>query len=534
MAKASKERRVDPSKLFLVFLSFLVLSTVPTACSGNRTYIVYMNPARKPSTHPATSSTHTHPPSTPSPHPRSFPATSASSAAPHPFSTSNQIPSSASTPLAPPLFLGLLSTSSPSSPLRSADYAASNVVVGVLDTGVWPESPSFTDSSLPPVPSHWRGQCDSGVDFSPSLCNRKLVGARSFSRGFLSSGRSRREFDSPRDRDGHGTHTSSTVAGSPVSNASLLGYATGTARGMAVAARIAVYKVCWASGCFGSDILAGIDSAISDGVDILSLSLGGGSAPFFRDTIAVGTFAAAERGIFVACSAGNSGPEIGTVSNSAPWITTVGAGTLDRDFPAYAVIGSGKRFTGVSLYSGKGLPGIHSLFYDTRSNASRMCLAGALDPVRVKNKVVFCDRGVNARVEKGAIIRDAGGLGMILANTVASGEELVADSHLLPAVAVGKKSGDQIRKYVISNNSPKAYLTFGGTVVGVRPSPVVAAFSSRGPNPATPEILKPDLLGPVSTYSRAGQARSGLRDCPTMTGGPISTSCRAHPCHVRI
>jgi subtilisin family serine protease len=386
---------------------------------------------------------------------------------------------------------------------QDLDQASHDVIVGLLDTGVWPESKSFDDSGMPEIPSRWRGECESGPDFSRSVCNKKLIGARSFSKGYhMASGSSylkkSREAESPRDRDGHGTHTASTAAGSHVANASLLGYATGTARGMATHARVAAYKVCWSIGCFGADILAGIDRAISDGVDVLSLSLGGGSAPYFRATIAIGAFAAMERGIFVSCSAGNSGPSRASLANVAPWIMTVGAGTLDRDFPAYAVLGSKNRVTGVSLYSGQGMGNKPvGLVYDKGNNSSSsMCLPGSLGPEFVRGNVVVCDRGINARVEKGAVVRDAGGVGMILANTAVSGEELVADSHLLPAVAVGKKAGDMIREYVRSDPNPTALLSFGGTVLDVRPSPVVAAFSSRGPNLVTPQILKPDVIGP--------------------------------------
>ncbi|KAK6139683.1 hypothetical protein DH2020_026571 [Rehmannia glutinosa] len=130
------------------------------------------------------------------------------------------------------------------------------------------------------------------------------------------------------------------------------------------------------------------------------------------------------------------------------------------------------------------------------NSSSNLCLAGSLDPAIVRGKVVLCDRGISARVEKGAVVKEAGGVGMILANTAASGEELVADSHLLPAVAVGRKVGDVIRQYVKTAENPTAVLSFGGTVVNVKPSPVVAAFSSRGPNTVTPQILKPDVIGP--------------------------------------
>ena len=401
-----------------------------------------------------------------------------------------------------PEFLGL-NTEFDGHNAQVLDQASNDVIIGVLDTGVWPESKSFDDSGLPEIPTKWKGQCESGPDFKPTLCNKKLIGARSFSKGYRmasggGSGTKPKEAVSPRDNDGHGTHTASTAAGSPVGNASLLGYAQGTARGMATRARVASYKVCWSVGCFGSDILAGMDQAISDGVDVLSLSLGGGSAPYYRDTIAIGAFTAVEKGIFVSCSAGNSGPIRASLANVAPWIMTVGAGTIDRDFPAFALLGNKNRFTGVSLYSGNGMGAkpVGLVYNKGNSSSSNMCLPGSLEPDFARGKVVVCDRGVNARVEKGAVVRDAGGVGMILANTAASGEELVADSHLLPAVAVGRKVGDMIREYVRSDSNPTAVLSFGGTVLNVKPSPVVAAFSSRGPNMVNPQILKPDVIGP--------------------------------------
>ncbi|MCD9640091.1 hypothetical protein HAX54_025163 [Datura stramonium] len=385
---------------------------------------------------------------------------------------------------------------------QELNSAAQDVVIGVLDTGVWPESKSFSDVGMPDVPSRWRGECESGPDFDPKVhCNKKLIGARFFAKGYRMSSSSSfpnqpRQPESPRDQDGHGTHTASTAAGAPVANASLLGYASGIARGMAPRARVATYKVCWPTGCFGSDILAGMDRAILDGVDVLSLSLGGGSGPYYRDTIAIGAFSAMERGIVVSCSAGNSGPAKASLANTAPWIMTVGAGTIDRDFPAYAILGNGKKITGVSLYSGNGMgKKLVSLVYNTDSSSS-LCLPGSLDPRDVRGKIVVCDRGSNARVEKGLVVKEAGGVGMILANTVESGEELVADSHLLPALAVGRKVGNLIRQYVKSEKNPVAVLSFGGTVVNVKPSPVVAAFSSRGPNTVTPQILKPDVIGP--------------------------------------
>ncbi|XP_042497093.1 subtilisin-like protease SBT1.8 isoform X2 [Macadamia integrifolia] len=405
-----------------------------------------------------------------------------------------------------PEFLGLdtnlASWASDGHRTQDLNQASQNVIIGLLDTGVWPESKSFDDSGMPEIPSRWRGQCESGVDFSRSLCNKKLIGARSFSKGYLTASGGKfkkepKESNSPRDQVGHGTHTTSTAAGSHVVNASFLGYANGTARGMAIRARVAIYKVCWSAGCFGSDIIAAMDRAIADGVDIISLSLGSKSQPYYRDPIAMGAFTAVEMGIFVASSGGNTGPGQATVVNAAPWMTTVGAGTLDRYFPGYVQLGNGKRFAGVGLNRGSrmGLKTV-GLVYDKTNGSGSFCLPGSLEPGRVRGKVVLCDNGINERVEKGEVVRAAGGLGMILAHAATSGKVLVADCHMIPAVSVERKVGDMIREYVASDPNPMALLSFGGTMVNVRPSPLVAAFSSRGPNVVTPQILKPDLIGP--------------------------------------
>lgn len=152
---------------------------------------------------------------------------------------------------------------------------------------------------------------------------------------------------STRDTDGHGTHTLSTAAGRLVPGANLFGYGNGTAKGGAPAAHAAAYKVCWrpvnGSECFDADIIAAFDAAIHDGVHVLSVSLGGSPADYFRDGLAIGSFHAARHGVTVVCSAGNSGPGAGTVSNTAPWLLTVGASTMDREFPAYLVLGNNKR-----------------------------------------------------------------------------------------------------------------------------------------------------------------------------------------------
>lgn len=398
-----------------------------------------------------------------------------------------------------PAFLGL----GINDKLLPTSTSQGDVIIGLIDTGVWPELKSFDDMGLDPVPSSWKGECEEGTNFKSSNCNRKLIGARFFCKGYeaiLGPIDESTESKSPRDDDGHGTHTATTAAGSATTSANLFGYASGTARGMAPHARIAAYKACWLGGCFTSDILAAMEKAIDERVDILSMSIGGSISEYYRDTVAVGAFTAMKKGILVSCSAGNAGPDSGSLSNLAPWITTVGAGTIDRDFPAYVILGDGRNFTGASLYSGKPLPSkLLSLTYAGKASnmtSGSFCMTGSLNSEDVKGKIVVCDRGGNSRVQKGLVVRKAGGVGMILANTEAYGEELVADAHLIPAASLGLKGAEDIKKYISSGRKPTATIGFSGTELGVQPSPVVASFSSRGPNPLTPEILKPDLIAP--------------------------------------
>ncbi|KAK2664716.1 hypothetical protein Ddye_003290 [Dipteronia dyeriana] len=368
------------------------------------------------------------------------------------------------------------------------------VIIGVLDTGITPGHPSFSDAGMPPPPAKWKGKCE----FDATACNNKLIGARTFQTDSKPTGGGDAA-DPPIDDEGHGTHTSSTAAGNFVEGASVFGQANGTAAGIAPLAHLAMYKVCGEAGCAESDILAGMDTAIDDGADVLSLSLGGGSAPFYADSIAMGAFSATQKGIFVSCSAGNEGPSYGTLSNEAPWILTVGASTVDRIFLASAQW-NGNGYEGESIFQPKDFPSTQlPLVYagaDGNESAA-VCAAGSLSSNDVQGKIVLCERGGGiGRIVKGQTVKDAGGVAMILMNDELNGYSTLADPHVLPATHVSFAAGTSIKAYINSTSSPTAAVLFGGTVIGKKSAPEVTSFSSRGPSFASPGILKPDIIGP--------------------------------------
>ncbi|KAL5541009.1 hypothetical protein UlMin_042582 [Ulmus minor] len=384
-----------------------------------------------------------------------------------------------------PSFLGLNQNLG----LWNESKLGNGVIVGLLDTGISPDHPSFSDEGVPPPPAKWKGSCE----FTGALCNNKLIGAKNFA--------TQSPGELPFDEEGHGTHTSSTAAGNFVKGANVFGNAKGTAVGMAPYAHLAIYKVCGSLGCSESDILAALDAAVGDGVDVLSLSLGGGSAPFYADSIAIGAFAATQKGIFVSCSAGNEGPDYGSLSNEAPWILTVGASTIDRKIKAVAQLGNGQLFEGESLFQPKDFTSalLPLVYPGANGNQSlAFCAPGALKDFDVQGKVVVCDRGGDiGRIAKGQEVKSAGGAAMILTNQMPDGFSTLADAHVLPATHVSYVAGLQIKSYYKTSSAPPtATILFKGTVIGDSTAPAITSFSSRGPNLASNGILKPDIVGP--------------------------------------
>ncbi|KAI3923944.1 hypothetical protein MKW98_012733 [Papaver atlanticum] len=401
-----------------------------------------------------------------------------------------------------PEFLGM---SANSFGLWSSSNYGDDVIIGVLDSGIWPERRSFSDAGLGPVPARWKGICETGPDFPKKSCNRKIIGARAFYKGAEAGighmiNETGKDSRSPRDMNGHGTHTASTAAGSAVQNAKMFKLAGGEAKGMAPRARIAVYKVCWSLGCTESDILSGFEKALEDGVDVISFSVGPseGNVPYDLDTTVVGAFAAMQEGVLVSASGGNSGPRPSTVSNVAPWLLTVAASTLDREFPADVILNDGTLIKGVSLYSGKPLPkqGVELAYAGDVGN--EYCLQGKFNSTaKVTGKIVVCEAGNTKATAQGYAVKIAGGVGMISVNVYDWGKGLILEQFLTPAIQVSYDDGVMILKYIRLQKKPTATMKFRGTVTGGSTSaPKVAAFSGRGPNSLTAQILKPDITAP--------------------------------------
>lgn len=362
---------------------------------------------------------------------------------------------------------------------KSSNYGK-GVVIGLFDTGITPGHPSFSDHGMPDPPAKWKGKCD----FGPGVCNKKLIGARIFGD----------ELQTPADEEGHGTHTSSTAAGNFVAGANIFGNANGTSVGIAPLAHVAMYRVCSPAGCSESDIVAGLDAAIEDGVDVMSLSLGGFSAPFYSDNIALGAYRAIQKGIVVSCSAGNSGPKYRSTSNEAPWILTVGASTTDRRLTSAVVLGDGQELDGESAFQPRDFNSSKELeiFY----RKGELCGDEGLNKDEVEGKIVLCELGSVARVAKGVAVKEAGGAAMILMNSKPQGFTLTAEAHVLPASYISYADTLRLKKYVTSSSNPRAKIVFKGTLIGDVRAPIVAYYSSRGPSAASPGILKPDIIGP--------------------------------------
>lgn len=379
-------------------------------------------------------------------------------------------------------------------------YNGEGVVVGVIDSGIWPEHPSFADDGtygappIAPLDGSRFATCEFGnMAHNPEdalfTCNNKLIGARQMLQTYRSViGAEPGEFDSARDEDGHGSHTASTAAGNSNVSASISGNDFGLVSGIAPRAHIIAYKGLGEGGGFGSDLAAAIDQAVADGVDVINYSIGSPSFAIGPDDVAF--LFAASAGVMVATSNGNAGPAPATTGSpsSVPWLTSVGASTQDRTFQGAAVV-DGVEYFGASITEGTAdLP-----LVDSADAGSELCVPDELDPAVVSDKIVLCLRGDIARIEKSRAVQVAGGAGMILYNAD-DGQSQVTDTHYVPSVHINNTDGLAIKNFIDTAADPTGQITAG--VFTVVDAPFMASFSSRGPNRLSSDLIKPDVTAP--------------------------------------
>ncbi|MDA1362508.1 S8 family serine peptidase [Glycomyces luteolus] len=390
------------------------------------------------------------------------------------------------------------------------ERAGEGVVIGIVDGGFTPENPMFAPLPEPRpdqdvIDAKWKGECEEGEDTPENnvVCSNKVIGARWFD----SQGHSDvAGYKSPREEYNHGTHVATTAAGNLDTEAVIEGAPVGLASGMAPAARLAIYKVCWIAidgFCPNSDIVAAIDAAVSDGVDVINMSLGD-AGDTIVDPISMASFAAAEAGVFIANSAGNSG-EAGasTVGHNSPWVTSVAAGSHSRTFAAELTLGDGQTFP----YAASA-----PRFTETEADLvlaqeiavegadpveARLCAPGTLDAAKVAGRAVACARGTYLFVEKAEVVADAGGaFALVYTDDAAQVDDLETgwDTPLW-TVRTTLAAGDAIEAYAAGNDA--ATMTAHAFEAVTQTAPVSADFSSQGPAiVGGGDLLKPDITAP--------------------------------------
>jgi subtilisin family serine protease len=380
------------------------------------------------------------------------------------------------------------------------------VVVGVIDTGVNHDHPSFADvggdgyNHTNPRGTFY-GVCEP-VTGRP-FCNDKLIGVWDFTG------------TSPEDDNAHGSHTASTAAGNVLSARILAPTMTLTRNisGVAPHANLITYKACdnASGGCRGISLTRAIDQATADAVDVINFSIGGGSTNPWEDSNALGFLGARDAGIFVSASAGNDGPGAETVGSpsNAPWLMSVAASTHDRKFVNGVVSMSGGGSAAPADLFGKSVTsgyGPARIVY-AGDYGSELCGAGPAAPTgeaainpfppgTFNGEIVVCDRGTYGRVEKAANVEEGGAGGFILANDAANGNSLVGDAYPLPGVHISYADGITLKNWLASGSGHTGTISGTETNVNAANGDVMASFSSRGPDKTLPHVLKPDVTAP--------------------------------------
>ena len=407
------------------------------------------------------------------------------------------------------------------------------IVIGIVDTGINWDHPSFQDTTLDgythsnPLGAQL-GLCgDAEV-----LCNNKLIGVYDFTD----------EGSKGKDTNFHGSHVASITAGNPL-RVTVNGERTQIS-GVAPRANIVSYKVCVEDdpetpdedeeGCSGVDVIEGLERALTDGIDVVNQSLGSDFAavsPWGSSRYDLLFLDLRNAGMFAATSAGNAGPAPDSVSNPAvaPWLMAVAAATHSRASgsvltdlsggstePPGELAGAGSTPVNGSADGvgpaeivwagdyGNALCGIG----ESEGFSSCSSFTGASNPFSpgtFDGKIVVCERGDYGRVEKGFNVMQAGAVGYVLVNNLENGESTSTDSHCVPGIHIGYIRGQDLKSWLTSGSGHLATIGPFGLTYTVDVADILASFSSQGPSPAAPGVLKPNITAPGIDVLGAGK-----------------------------
>jgi subtilisin family serine protease len=422
-------------------------------------------------------------------------------------------------------------------PATGGAAGGAGTVIGVLDTGIWPDSPSFAKTMT--APADWHGTCQTGAMFVVEHCNGKIVGARYFADTFLAArgGLPDGEVLSPRDMAGHGTHTASTAAGLPVEHVTIAGRDFGAISGVAPDAQIAVYKVLWGGSGYDADIIAGIDAAVADGVQVLNYSIGKQLGDWEPNTpIGTAFLNATLGGVFVSAAAGNDGFS-GAISNAQPWVTTVGAVVTNAN-EGTVRLGNGTRIAGATLDilpGGQPRPLVFGEQAGELENGSAYCYN--LDPAKVKDKVVAC--ALDYPYDQVAEAKAKGAAALVLFDPW--GNFRINSIYDFPVLYLNtREQGGKLFNYLMRHPSDgTALLSPGGDGSSLPGVPSVADYSSTGPDKTHAGLMKPDLVAPGTdiiaavsppgNFGRSYDAYSGTSMAAPQVAGAAAILRAAHP-----
>ncbi|KAK4422987.1 Subtilisin-like protease SBT2.5 [Sesamum alatum] len=452
-----------------------------------------------------------------------------------------------------PDFLGISGGAWPA--LGGSTVAGEEVVIGLIDTGINPFHPSFATQTSTASGrttftegSKFKGTCATGEHFPVSACNGKIVGAQYFARAAVAAGEfnTTRDYASPFDADGHGSHTASTAAGNHHIPVIANNFNYGYASGMAPGARIAVYKALYSFGGYMSDVVAAVDQAVEDGVDILSLSIGPAKVPSgpcaFLNILELELLFATKAGVLVVQAVGNGGPLSSSILSFSPWITSVAASITDRKYNNSLTLGNGQRLLG----SGLAPPTFGGVFFPVAA-ATDVCrrnfTTGLMESCQnadpfiralVRGKIIICTYTFDFESEAASIsnvaatVQKIGAAGFILTMDPDVGSEQIKGATVtlqVPGIILNNmESSSALWEYYNSNTirrrSGEALLfrararildgrraSYGGR------APVVASYSSRGPDVnnailEAADVLKPTIMAPGSSIWAAWSPNS--------------------------